>query len=436
MAEILFLIGLTFAAILALLAIGSWVFAALGIVGLGLIVFFGNPSFLKGLGALQFNTVDSFTFVSLPMFIFMGELIRFSGASGRLFRGATPWVARLPGGLLHTNIAASAVFSACSGSSMATAATIGRVAIPELERRNYNRSMMLGSLAAGGTLGILIPPSLGLIVYGVFVGESIGRLFMAGLLPGILMTALFMVYIAVSSLARPGISPNLSRPTLSDLLASIRDIAPVGILVLSVLGTIYLGVATPSEAAALGATMALLICAFYGRLSIEVIQKAGLSAVATTAWLLIIIIAAKILGTALAYLEVPSDLAKGIAALDINVFVVLATIAVMYIVLGMFMEGTSMLLLSLPVVYPLVTEMGVDGIWFGIFVIITIEIGQLTPPVGVNLYVMHAITGKKYFDDIVRGVIPFIAIMVLMLFLLVVFPSIALWLPDTMFDLR
>ena len=436
MAESWLFIGLAFGSILGLLAIGSWVFVALGLVGLGLLVFFGNPSFLIGLGALQFNTVDSFVFVSLPMFIFMGELIRFSGASGRLFRGATPWVARLPGGLLHTNIASSAVFSACSGSSMATAATIGRVAIPELEKRKYDRSMMLGSLAAGGTLGILIPPSLGLIVYGVFVGESIGRLFMAGLLPGILMAGLFMAYIAVASIARPGTAPRLPRPTWRDLLASIGDIAPVAVLVLTVLGTIYLGVATPSEAAALGATIALLICAYYGKLSVKVIWQAGMSAVKTTAWLLIIIIAAKILGTALAYLEAPSNLAKGIAEMDINVYVVLALIAILYIILGMFMEGTSMLLLSLPVIYPLVTDMGVNGTWFGIFVIITIEIGQLTPPVGVNLYVMHAITNKKHFDDIVRGVIPFIGIMVLMLILLIVFPNIALWLPETMFDVR
>lgn len=430
------ILGVTFGLVLLLLASGMWVSIALGIIGVTLLAVFVGGGSLIGIGWEQFNTVNNFTFIALPLFVFMGELIMHSDIGGRFYRAASSWTGFLPGGLLHTNIASCAVFSAVSGVSMATAATIGTVAFPEMEKQGYDRQLLLGSLAAGGTLGILIPPSVAMIIYGSFVGQSIGKLFMAGVFPGLIMASLFMLYIMVVSLIHPHKTPARGKFSVKAVVSSAPDVIPILILIFFVLGTIYLGIATPSEAAALGALFALIICASYRRLTWKILIRAGLSAIQINCWLILIVIGAKIVGTGLAYLEVPSRLAETIFSLEVNRLFVLALVSLMYIILGCFMDGASMMLLTLPVVYPIMISLGFNGIWFGIVMVILIEIGQITPPVGVNLYVIYGITKKKYLNDIIRGVIPFLFIMVLMIVLLTAFPELALWLPDKMIRLK
>lgn len=426
------ILGVTFGLVLFLLASGMWVSIALGATGVFLFLVFLGAGKLSGIGWLQFNIVNNFTFIALPLFIFMGELILQSGISDRFYKAATSWVGFLPGGLLHSNIVACALFSAISGVSMATAAAIGTVALPAMEKFGYDRRLTLGSLAAGGTLGILIPPSCAMIIYGSFVQVSVGKLFMGGVFPGLTMAALFMIYILVVSLLRPEKAPAREKFSVKAIASSAMDIVPLLMLIFMVMGTIYLGLATPTEAAALGALFSMVLCAIYRKLTWKSVMRAGLAAIQINCWLMLIVIGANSVSIALAYLAVPSRLAETMLSFEMNRLTVLALVALMYIILGCFMDGTSMMLLTLPVVYPIMMALGFDGVWFGIIMVILIEIGQITPPVGVNLFVIHGITGKKYLGDIIRGIIPFVFIMILMIVLLTAFPDLVLWLPDRM----
>lgn len=431
--ESIWFLSVMFLVVLLLIASGMWISVALGVVGVGMLVFFVGGGKLSGIGMLQFNTVNTFSFIALPLFLFMGEIILHAKISEKFYKAATSWVGFLPGGLLHTNIAACTVFSAISGASMATAAAIGMVAIPEMEKRGYDRPLLLGSLACGGTLGILIPPSMAMILYGCFVGESVGQLFMGGVFPGLIMASLFMLYIAGVSLLRPGKVPQREKFSLKTVVFSSLQSVPIVLLIFMVLGTIYLGVATPSEAAAMGALFSLILCAAYRRLTWRVLKGALLAAVEITSWLLLIVIGAKVIAMALAYLQIPQALAEGILLLGVDRIVLLVIISLMYIALGCFMDGISMMLLTLPVFYPMLMTQGFSSIWVGILLVILIEIGQITPPMGVNLYVIHGITGKKYLGDILKGAIPFVIIMVFMIVIITAFPEVVLWLPRQMF---
>jgi len=431
--ESIFFLSVMFLIVFLLIASGMWISVALGIVGVAMLILIVGGGKLSGVGMLQFNTVNTFTFIALPLFLFMGEIILHAEISSKFYKAATSWVGFFPGGLLHTNIAACAVFSAISGASMATAAAIGMVAIPEMEKRGYDRPLLLGSLACGGTLGILIPPSMAMILYGCFVGESVGRLFMGGVFPGLTMAGLFMLYIVGVSLLRPGKVPQREKFSLKAMAFSSLQSAPIVLLIFMVLGTIYLGVATPSEAAAMGALFSLILCAGYRRLTWKVVKGALLGAVEITSWLLLIVIGAKIIAMALAYLQIPQALAEGIVALGVGPIMLLVIVSIMYIALGCFMDGISMMLLTLPVFYPMLMIQGFDSVWVGILLVILIEIGQITPPMGVNLYVIHGITGKKYLGDILRGAVPFVIIMALMIVIITVFPKLVLWLPSQMF---
>lgn len=424
---------LTFGLIVLLLFSGMWISLALGLAGIIIYyLFIGGMKAVGTLGFLQFNIVNVFTFTMFPIFIFMGEILLSSGMSDKLYRGATPWVGFLPGGLLHTNIAACAIFSAVSGSSMATAATIGTVAVPELEKRGYSRKLLLGSLAAGGTLGILIPPSAIMVIYGVFVNESIGKLFMGGVFPGIILAGSFMLYIASASIVRPGLAPERIRVSLRDMVRSIPLLAPVVALIFLVMGTIYLGLATPTESAAMGATGALIFCALYRKLTWQVLRQAGLAALQITAWAMFILVGAQIIAMGLAWLGVTKQLAQWVASLGMPRLGILVMVSFLYLVLGCFMDGISMMLLTLPVIYPIMMSQGFDSVWFGIMMVIFVEMGQVTPPVGVNLFVIHGISGRKNFNDIVIGITPFLVCMVIVLIVLTAFPNLALWLPSKM----
>jgi len=424
--------AIVFIAVLVLLTTGIWIAAAIALVGIILLAFVVGGGKISMVGMLQFNMLNNFTFTCIPLFIFMGEMILHGQLGDKLYRGASALVGFLPGGLLHTNIVSCAFFAAVSGTSMATAATIGMVAIPEMEKRGYDRKLVLGSLAAGGTLGILIPPSAAMIVYGMFVGESIGRLFIGGVFPGLVLAGLFMTYIGVMSLMRPQLVPSRGKISLRAMLLSVTDIWPFLVLIFLVLGTIYLGLATPTEAAAMGSVTSILFCAIYRRLNWQVLKAATLAAVQITCWLMFIMIGAYVLAMGLSFLRVPMNLAKWVTAVEIGRVYIFIMVCFLYIVLGCFMDGTSMLLLTITVVYPVMMSLGFDSVWLGIILVILQEMGQITPPVGVNLFVIHGISGKKYFRDIVMGSIPFFILMNVMVVILYIFPDLVLWLPGQM----
>jgi len=430
----LVIMAIVLGTVLALLCTGIWVGGAVALVGIILLTFFVGGGKISMVGPLQFNMLNAFTYTCIPLFIFMGELVMHSRMGEKLYRGANNWVGFLPGGLLHTNIASCAFFAAISGTSMATAATIGMVAIPEMEKRGYDRKLVLGSLAAGGTLGILIPPSAAMIVYGAFVGESIGQLFIAGILPGLTMAGFFMAYIGIMSAIRPQIVPPRGAISLKAMLLSIWDILPLVVLIFLVLGTIYLGLATPTEAAALGVMGAMMFSAIYRRLNWRVLKAATLSTVKVTCWMMFIVIGAYVLSMGLSFLRVPSNLVIWITSFEISRGYVFIVICLLYIVLGCFIDGLSMILLTLPVVYPVMMALGFDSVWFGIILVIVQEMGQITPPVGLNLFVIHGISGGKHFKDIVIGSFPFFVIMNAMVVILYFFPDLALWLPSKMFS--
>ena len=433
MENVIVLAIFTFGLIMVFMASGMWISGALGLVGVILLTFFVGRGQESMIGPILFNTINSFTFTAIPLFVFMGEIILHSGLSDKLYKGATKLVGFFPGGLLHTNIAACSLFAAVSGSSMATAATIGTVALPELEKRKYNRRLMYGSLAGGGTLGVLIPPSIPLIIYGAIVGESVGRLFMAGVFPGLILAGLFMCYIGGTAILRPHLVPDRLRFSLRSMASSVFDLWSIIVLIFIVLGTIYLGLATPTEAASLGAFTALVFCALYRRLTWQVLKESGLSALRVACWAMLIVIGAQVLAMGLSFLKVPAQLAAMVSSWPVHRMVTLVGISFLYLLLGTMMDAIPMILLTLPVIAPIMESLGFSAIWFGIVLVIYVEMGQITPPVGVNLFVIHGLTGRKNLGDIILGVVPFLVCQVVLLILLAAFPNIAIWLPSKMF---
>jgi len=417
-----------------LLLIGQWI--ALTLASVGVLVLFLSKGLmgLQVLSSVAWNNSASYILIAVPMFLLMGELILRSGVSTYFYRGVVVLLGWLPGGLLHANIVSCAIFSAVSGSSVATAATVGTVAIPELKRHNYEPKMIYGSLAAGGTLGILIPPSIIMVLYGALVEESIAKLFIAGIIPGLLLSALFMAYIAARLVVNPSLARRPPKKTedRSVRARAILHVVPVFILLVAVLGGIYAGVATPTEAAAVGAAGAMLLAALYGNLTIPVINDAVMSTVKTTCMVAFIIIGAQILSTALTYSGVSRTISEWVLGLGLSKWEFFAVIVVLYIFLGFFVDGISMIYMTLPVLLPLIKAFGFDLIWFGIVLTVLIELGQITPPVGLNLFTIHAISGGASFADIVKGSVPYVGLMLILILLLAFFPELALWLPTTM----
>jgi len=340
----------------------------------------------------------------------------------------------LPGGLLHTNIGASGLFAAVSGSSVATAATISTVALPELRKRGYNERLVLGSIAAGATLGILIPPSVNLIIYGALTGTSIGQLFAAGIVPGLLLIGLFMLSIAVISLLIPGMTGKLDEPaTFAEKMASLRHLIPPLSIFVVVMGTIYTGWATPTEAAAVGVLMAFALAAMNKALSISMLHDAFLSTVRTTAMILLIIIAAFYLKFIIGILGVPLAMTSFVAAMALTPLEFIFVLVVFYLILGCFIETLSMMVGTIPIVFPLVLHMGLDPVWFGIFLVLMMELALITPPVGMNLFVVQGVRRTGSVIDVFYGIIPFVGVVLLAVALIVAFPSIVTWLPYRMF---
>ncbi len=421
--------------LLAPLLVGIPIAIALG--GSGLIWLIAlDPNYLRGVGHAIWNGATSDVLTAVPLFILMGELVQRTGLASRFYDAVSLWLRRLPGGLFHANIAATSVFSAVSGSSVATAATIGMVALPNLERLKYDRRMTLGSLAAGGTLGILIPPSIPLIIYGALVETSVGKLFVAALLPGVAMALLFSGYIAVKVLLRPGLAPRAAAqpPTLRERLHSLAQMAPLLVVVVMILGGIYLGWTTTSEAAALGTLATLLMAALQRRLRWAMVRDSLISAIRFTAMLMFVILGAQIFSFAVFSWGITSEMGRWIGGLDYPPLAILLIIAAIYLVLGMFIDALSIMIMTLSILYPIIVQLHYDPIWFGVVLVILLEIGLITPPVGLNLYTIQALQpGKVSIKEVSAGAFPFVLLLLAGVALLIAFPDIALWLPRQMF---
>lgn len=427
---LLLILGLVFIQV----ALGVWMAVALAISATAALLLLTDFPVVNGFASVAFSTLDSFVFTALPMFIFMGEIMLRSGASEQLYRGLSPLVARVPGRLLHANVLACTIFAAVSGSSAATAATIGGIALPALEKRSYDRGMVIGSLCGAGTLGLLIPPSLAMIVYGAIVGESIGRLFIAGILPGLLLSGLFMGYIALRALANPELAPGLAGDgtySWADRARGVVAVLPMVSVIVLVLGLIYLGFTTPTEAAAIGVAAAIVMSVARGTFSLPAYWQATMGTIRLTAILAFIVVGAASLSTVVATFRIPQELMGHIAGADLAPLSVMVLICLIYLLLGCVFDGLAMQILTLPVVYPLVTALGYDGIWFGVILVILIEAAQLTPPVGLNLYVLRNISGWP-IERIAAASLPYFLILNLAVVLLFVFPAIATWLPGRM----
>lgn len=423
-------IALTLGVTLILLAAGVWVGVALGMSGMiGLASVLGWDRALSIAGKVVWEQNTSFVLVAIPMFIFMGEILFRSGIMTRIYLRAATLVSGIPGGLLQANIAACTTFAACSGSSVASAATIGSVGYPEIANRNYDKPIALGSIAAGGTLGILIPPSIIFIVYGSLAEQSIGRLFLAGLIPGLLSAFLFSLYIVARCLINPSLAPREARSGWRDRLYAAAGLWQVALLIAIVLGGIYGGVASPTEVAALGAVVAILITMVSGCFSFKAIWRAGLGTIRQTSMILFVIFTAKIIAMTLIYFRVPTAVVSWVETMNLSTTHILLAIMVIYIVLGMFVEGISMMVITIPFLMPIMMGAQMDPIWMGVIVCILIEIGLLTPPVGLNLFVLQGATGAP-MRDVITGSLPFVLIQITVLASLYFWPQIALWLPN------
>jgi C4-dicarboxylate transporter, DctM subunit len=418
--------------LLALLGSGLWVALSLIAVGLlGMAVFTPAPA-----GRVMANTIwgasGSWALTALPLFIWMAEILFRTRLAEDMFNGLAPWLTRLPGRLMHVNILGCGIFAAVSGSSSATCATIGKISIPELRRRGYDERMILGSLAGSGTLGLLIPPSIMLIVYGFVAEVSIARLFIAGILPGIMMVGLFMGYVMIWALLRPERTPPADMAmSLGARLWAARRLLPVVALIVAVIGAIYGGYATPTEAAAIGVLGALLLAWIFGGLTPATFAESVMGATRTSCMIAFILAGAAFLSVAMGFLGIPRMIATNIAGLDLSPNTLLAVLTVFYILLGCFLDGISIVVLTTSVIQPMILAAGINPVWYGIFVVLVVELAQITPPVGFNLFVLQGLTGRDIFY-IARAALPFFAVLILGIALLMAFPEIATYLPQRM----
>lgn len=418
---------------LGALALGLWV--AFSLSAVALVALATKPAIpaAQVLATSFWSASTSWDLTALPMFIWMGEILFRSRLSEDMFAGISPFVRRLPGRLAHVNVLGCAVFAAVSGSSAATTATIGKISLPELKKRGYDDRLAIGSLAGSGTLGLLIPPSIILIVYGAAVEESIARLFVAGVVPGIVLACLFMGYVIVWAMLNPArMPPSEERVPWRGKLRAARSLLPVALLIAGVIGSIYGGLASPTEAAVIGVALSLLLAAAQGALSRATFVEGLMAATVTSCMIAFILAGAAVLTTAMGFTGLPRELAAWIGMLGLSPMALLLALTVLFVALGCFLDGISMVVLTTAVIMPLVTQAGFDLVWFGIYLVIVVEMAQITPPVGFNLFVIQGLTGRNLFD-IARATLPFFLLMAVMVALLAAFPDIALWLPRTMF---
>lgn len=415
---------------LGLLCLGMTIPFAITVPSVIYLLLHAGPNGLKGIGLVSWGSMNSFTLTAIPLFVMMAEILQESRLSFAVYRGLSKLVSWMPGGLLQTNIAGCAIFSAISGSSVVTAASIGRVALPELGRRNYSPSLSAGSLAAGGTLGILIPPSIAMIVYGTFTETSVAKLFMAGVVPGLLLTLMFMAYIGAHAWINPGIAPRESGArNARELLQALVDVFPFVVLIAGTIASIYTGLVTPTEAAAIGCILALVIAGIWGELSWGALVRALRSTTRVCGNILFIVYAAFLFSYAISYAGVGEKITAFLVGLHLSKLQFFVALLVLYTVLGCLVESLGMIVVTVPLLHPVLLNYGIDPIWFGVILVVFIEMGQISPPIGINLFVIQGIWKGK-LKDVVVGTIPFHFLMFVLLVLLVAYPQIALWLPS------
>jgi len=411
---------------------GTALGAALGLTGLIILHFFAEGATSLALNAV-WNVLNEFTLSAIPLFIIMGEILLESGVSQKIYSSLSGVFRKIPGGLLHTNIAVCTVFGAISGSSLSTAAAVGSVAYPEMSKRNYNEPMVVGSLAGGGTLGLLIPPSLSLLIYGALTETSIGKLFLGGILPGILMAILFMLYIFFRCLNNPKLwnSDNHNEDKLSSCIFDLLKIWPIAFLIFTVMGSIVLGIATPTEAAGVGVISSLLLGLFWGDLSKEKVFKCFYNSAITYGSIGFVVVGAVILAQSISILGIPQELIEAIQNMGMSKYYVLTLIVLIYLILGCLFDGLSLMVMTLPIVFPLMTNLGFDPVWLGIIITIMIEIGQITPPVGLNLSVLVAVTNNKVgLGETAIATSPYWILLLFGILIVTIFPSIVMYMPN------
>ena len=418
--------------LLFFLGTGIWVaISMIGVSALGMMIFTSRPVG-DAMATTIWGTSSSWTLTALPLFVWMGEILFRTKLSENLFEGLSPWMQKLPGGLIHVNVVGCALFAAISGSSAATVATVGKMSIPELRKRKYPEKILLGSLAGSGTLGLLIPPSIILIIYGVTTQESIAKLFIAGILPGIMIALIFMSYVIIWSLINKKEMP-ISYENFSFLekIKKSKQLLPVIILILAVIGSIYTGVATATEAASLGVVGALIVSYFQKTLSLDTFKKSLLGATKTSCMIAFILAGSTFLSLAMGFTGLPRNLAGWIQSMELSPYILIFVLMVFYIILGMFLDGISAVVLTMAIIEPMIRQAGFDMIWFGIFLVIVVEMAQITPPVGFNLFVLQGMANKD-MGYIAKSAFPLFLLMILAVLLVVAFPEIALWLPEQM----
>ena len=418
--------------LLIFLGTGIWVaLSMVGVSAIGMFLFTSRPVG-DAMATTIWGTSSSWTLTALPLFVWMGEILFRTKLSENLFKGLAPWLSRLPGGLIHVNVVGCALFAAISGSSAATVATVGKMSIPELRKRNYPEKLLLGSLAGSGTLGLLIPPSIILIIYGVTVQESIAKLFIAGIIPGIMLAIFFMLYVIGWSVLNKNIMPKMDETfSFFQKIKQSGQLIPVIVLILAVIGSIYVGIATATEAASLGVVGALILSFFQKSLNKETFKLSLLGATKTSCMIAFILAGSAFLSLAMGFTGLPRNLAIWINEMGLSPYVLIMVLTFFYIILGMFLDGISAVVLTMAIIEPMIRQAGFDMIWFGIFLVIVVEMAQITPPVGFNLFVLQGMANKD-MGFIARSAFPLFLLMILAVIVIIIFPEIALWLPQQM----
>ncbi len=419
---------------LLLFLLGSGVWVALSMVAvsaIGMMLFTSRPVG-DAMATIIWGTSSSWSLTALPLFVWMGEILFRTKLSENLFKGLSPWLSRLPGGLIHVNVVGCALFAAISGSSAATVATVGKMSIPELRKRKYPEKLLLGSLAGSGTLGLLIPPSIILIIYGVTIEDSIAKLFMAGILPGIMIALIFMSYVVIWSILNKKLMPkNLQNFSFSQKIKASKQLFPVILLITSVIGSIYTGIATATEAASLGVLGALVLSWFQQTLNTKTFKLSLLGATKTSCMIAFILAGSTFLSLAMGFTGLPRNLAIWINNMNLSPFMLIFILTIFYIILGMFLDGISAVVLTMAIIEPMIRQAGFDMIWFGIYLVIVVEMAQITPPVGFNLFVLQGMANRD-MAFIAKSAFPLFLLMILAVIIIIIFPEIALWLPNKM----
>ena len=414
--------------------LGTGIWVALSMVGvstIGMLLFTSRPVG-DAMATTIWGTSSSWTLTALPLFVWMGEILFRTKLSENLFKGLAPWMSRLPGGLIHVNVVGCALFAAISGSSAATVATVGKMSIPELRKRNYPEKLLLGSLAGSGTLGLLIPPSIILIIYGVTVQESIAKLFIAGIIPGIMIAIIFMLYVIIWSIINKKEMPTSNESfSFVEKIKGSKQLLPIILLITSVIGSIYAGIATATEAASLGVVGALILSFFQKTLNKETFKLSLLGATKTSCMITFILAGSSFLSLAMGFTGLPRNLAIWIQEMNLSPYTLIFVLTIFYIILGMFLDGISAVVLTMAIIEPMIRQAGFDMIWFGIFLVVVVEMAQITPPVGFNLFVLQGMANKD-MGFIARSAFPLFLLMILAVIIIIIFPEIALWLPDQM----